>query len=334
MNEAARRRLKWVQAYAATGDAGLTCRRCGISRPTLRMWVRRFRDAGEAGLAGNSRRPKCSPRRKVFEAERALILELRRERNLGARRIQIELRLWREIELSITSIQKVLDAAVVPPLQWPRRSHKPKRYSRPVPGDRVQMDTMKIAPAVYQYTAVDDCSRFRVLGVFSRRSATQTLSFLERVVEEMPFAIERIQTDRGGEFFAEQVQNWLARHYIKFRPIPPRSPHLNGKVERSQLTDLQEFWTRHDGREPEIALRIEEWQFEYNWRRPHGSLGGKTPIERTCERSELTPLHEAVAERYDATRERLRHRDYRIDQKLGALFAAGLLASSLTTNQC
>jgi hypothetical protein len=195
MNEAARRQLKWVEAYAATRDAGLTCRRCGISRPTPGMWVRRFRDAGEAALAGNSRHPKCSPLRKVLEVERALIPELRRERNLGTRRIQ-----------------KVLDAAAVPPLRRPRRFHTPKRFSRPVLGDRVQMVTMKIAPAVNYYTAVDDCSGFWVLGVLSRRSAIQTLSLLERAMEETPFAIARVQTDRSGKFFAEQVHNWLARH--------------------------------------------------------------------------------------------------------------------------
>ena len=188
---------------------------------------------------------------------------------------------------------------------------------------------MKLMPGVYQYTAVDDCSRFRVLGVYSRRNAANTLLFLERVVEEMPFAIQRIQTDRGGEFMAESVQHWLADNFIKYRPIPPRSPHLNGKVERSQGTDLQEFWTSHDPHDSQISQRIEEWQFDYNWRLPHGSLGGKTPIERTCERSELTPLHEDDAERYDPSRERIRHRDYRIDQKLAVLHAAGRVASSL-----
>jgi len=58
----------------------------------------------------------------------------------------------------------------------------------------------------------------------------------------MPFRIQRIQTDRGSEFFAEAVQRRLMTERIKFRPIPPRSPHLNGKVERSQLTDRNEFW--------------------------------------------------------------------------------------------
>jgi transposase InsO family protein len=306
--------------FETTNSAGVTCRRCGISRPTLRLWLRRFRLEGEAGLVGRSRRPKHSPRQKVFAAQRDQILSLRRERNLGARRIQSELRLRHEIELSITSVQKILDNASVAPLRKPRRSPVPKRYSRPIPGDRVQMDTMKIVPGVYQYTAVDDCTRFRVLGVYKRSNGTNTLDFLSRVVEEMPFPIQRIQTDRGGEFFAQPVQTWFANNGIKFRPNPPRSPHLNGKVERSQLTDLQEFWAQHDPRDPDIGESIEHWQFDYNWRRPHGSLGGKCPGERLGHLSSVTPLSDEVARSFDRTRERARHRNFKIDLAMAALW--------------
>ena len=87
-----RRRLTWIRLYEATQDVGLVCRRCGISGPTLRKWLRRYAEQGEAGLVAQSRRPKTSPRRKVFEQEEAWILELRQKRNLGARRIQQELR--------------------------------------------------------------------------------------------------------------------------------------------------------------------------------------------------------------------------------------------------
>lgn len=322
MDPSVRQRLKWVRMYAANHDAGLTCRRCGISRPTLRLWAQRFRDLGEAGLTSRSRRPRRSPRQKVTTSDRNLILTCRRERNIGARRIQIELRLEHRIELSITTISKVLAAASVPPLRRPRRTITSKRYTRPVPGDRVQMDTMKVVAGVYQYMAVDDCSRFRVLGVYPRRTAANSLAFLERVVEEMPFPIQRIQTDRGGEFMAEKVQRWLANYAIKYRPIPPRSPHLNGKVERSQLTDLLEFWTRYDPKDPTIAQRIEEWQFAYNWRRPHGSLAGKTPIERLGDVASITPLQEDVAANYDAGNERLRLRDFRDDLAFGRLWTA------------
>ena len=57
-----------------------------------------------------------------------------------------------------------------------------------MPGDRVQIDVCKIVPAIYQYTAIDDCSRYKVLGVYPRRTAANTLDFLERLIEEMPFS--------------------------------------------------------------------------------------------------------------------------------------------------
>jgi transposase InsO family protein len=85
----------------------------------------------------------------------------------------------------------------------------------------------------------------------------------------MPFPIQRLQTDRGGEFFALSFQAALREYAIKLRPIPPRSPHLNGKVERSQQTDWVEFYATADLADPDLPLRLEEWQFFYNWRRPH-----------------------------------------------------------------
>ncbi len=64
---------------------------------------------------------------------------------------------------------------------------------------------------------------FGVLGVYTRVTGANTLDFLARVVEEMPFPIQRIQTDRGGEFFHAKVPSCLTDNMIKFRPIPPPS---------------------------------------------------------------------------------------------------------------
>ena len=133
------------------------------------------------------------------------------------------------------------------------------------------MDTCKIAPGIYQYTAIDDCSRYSVLDVFNRRSAANTLIFIDKVIEEMPFPIQRIQTDRGTEFFAEKVQRKLMDYGIKFRPNKPGSPHLNGKVERSQRTDKEEFYSTVNLNLDELKNEtLPEWQHYYNWQRAHG----------------------------------------------------------------
>jgi transposase InsO family protein len=294
----------------------LVCRRCGISRPTLRKWAKRYAAQGQDGLHSKSRRPRTSPRSRVGDRERELILDLRTRRKLGARRIQSELARQHDVRLALASIHKVLTRAAVKPLKrWPRKVHG-KRYERPTPGERVQMDTCKVAPRIYQYTAVDDCTRYRVLAIYPRRTSANTIEFLEQVIEEMRFPVQRVQTDRGTEFFASAVQQWLMDRCIKFRPNPPRSPHQNGKVERSQKTDLDEFWPSVDLKDPDLSMRVAEWQHYYNWDRPHGSLNGKSPMDRYFELVEKTPFWDDVERVYDHSKERFRDPNYRVDQAL------------------
>lgn len=151
------------------------------------------------------------------------------------------------------------------------------------------MDTCKIGPGLYQYTSVDDSTRYRVLRFYSRRTAANTLDFIDCVIEEMPFPIQRLQTDQGREFFAVKVQEKLKEYSIKFRPNKPASPHLNGKVERSQKTDKAEFYTTVDLSTDDLKELLAEWQHYYNWERPHSAHNGKTPMERYFELAEQTP---------------------------------------------
>ena len=135
----------------------------------------------------------------------------------------------------------------------------------------------------------------------------------------MVFPVQRIQTDRGTEFFAHAVQKRLMEYGVKFRPIRPGAPHLNGKVERSQETDKIEFYAMQDLDDPELDDRLAEWQFRYNWHRPHGALGGKIPLEAACDRFDSTPFWDDVHAVYDPTKERLQERNYRLDLRLRKL---------------
>lgn len=107
-------RLRWIEAYEATGRAGLVCAKFGISRPTLRKWWRKYKESGPAGLADSSRRPVSSPLQKVFEREEALILALRKSENLGVHRLRSELRRRHGLNLSPETILKVLKRAGEP----------------------------------------------------------------------------------------------------------------------------------------------------------------------------------------------------------------------------
>lgn len=78
----------------------------------------------------------------------------------------------------------------------------------------------------------------------------------------------------------------------------PGSPHLNGKVERSQMTDLDEFYAPENLKFSDLEERLQQWQHYYNWHRPHGSLNGKNPKERYFEVSVKTPYSDEVEVQY------------------------------------
>ena len=107
MNKEIKQRLKWIELYEETNNADLVCRRCGISRPTLRKW---YKEKGRDGLQDVSRRTKINNR--IEES----ILKLRKDRKLGARRIQNELLRKHNFQLSLASIHKVLTKHEVKPI--------------------------------------------------------------------------------------------------------------------------------------------------------------------------------------------------------------------------
>lgn len=169
--------LQWVKLYETSGDVGFVCRRCGISRPTLRKWWRRYLAQGIAGLESHSRRPKRSPSTKTDTCEVALILELRSLRNLGARRIQSELKRLHSISLAMATIHKVLRLNLllnsgVKLISFATNVLFPMIGFRWIP--------VKLAPA----SSIDDCTRYRVLRLYSRRTATNILDFIELLLKK------------------------------------------------------------------------------------------------------------------------------------------------------
>jgi transposase-like protein len=90
MDAEQKKRARWIELYLTNDDAGLTCRHCGISRPRLRKWFRRYQAQGADGLSSQSSRPLNSPNRKIGIQQQEEILALRHDKTIGARRIQIE----------------------------------------------------------------------------------------------------------------------------------------------------------------------------------------------------------------------------------------------------
>jgi transposase InsO family protein len=128
------------------------------------------------------------------------------------------------------------------------------------------------------------------------------LDFLEQILEELPFPLQRLQTYNGTEFLAYKVRDYLLDQRIKQRPIPPRTPHLNGKVRRAQKTVLDEFYATTTLGRPTLADDLGVWLPDYNYRRGHGSLG-MTPMQRFAQLAKETPYWDDIAEIFDREKE-------------------------------
>jgi transposase-like protein len=123
MNKDVKKRLEWIKLYESTVDAGIVCRKCGISRPTLRKWLKRYRQFGLNGLNEQSRRPHTI-HTKVTDSDEQRIIDLRDHRKLGHRSIASEMKRLYDRSLSTATIHKVLAKHQRPYLKLKRNYRK------------------------------------------------------------------------------------------------------------------------------------------------------------------------------------------------------------------
>ena len=279
-------------AQELTGNVSKTCRYYGISRQVYYKWLRRYDEGGLDALRDRSSKPHVSPRATRVEVV-GKIIYLRQTYHFGPHKIVMYLKRYHDLELSPSGVWRILkrlDMSRLPSSQrYQRHRDRWKRYEKPEPGHRVQIDVKFISPLpgsrrkYYQFTAIDDCTRLRVLRIYERLNQQSAIQFLDYVLAKLPFRVERIQTDNGSEFQSAFHFHVLDRG-IGHVYIRPATPRLNGKVERSHRIDAEEFYRMLDGVVIDDAgvfnERLREWEDFYNFNRPHGGLGGQTPYER------------------------------------------------------
>jgi transposase InsO family protein len=228
----------------------------GISRQAFYKWKRRFDAHGAAGLYDRPRRPRTSPRA-TDSAVVSKILYLRQTYHFGPGRIADYLKRFHEVSVARSSVHRILGRHGLNRLPA-NQKHQPhrkrwQRYEKPRPGHRLQLDVKfleripRTRKRLYQFTAIDDCTRIRVLKVYDACNQRTAIRFIDDVRRRLPFRIQVIQTDNGAEFqsqFHWHVESLDIRHVY----IRPRTPHLNGKVERSHRVDDQEFYQLLAGR--------------------------------------------------------------------------------------
>jgi transposase InsO family protein len=267
-----------------------------LSRQSAGKWVRRYREAGLAGLQDRSSRPHRSPRRVGADlVER--IGELRRQRWTGVR-------IAHETGLSRATVSRVL---VRLKLNKARMLDPPPpvvRYEHPAPGDLLHVDIKKLARIrkpghrisgdprdhtrgagwEFLHVAVDDYTRMAYVAMMPDETATSSCRFLRQAAAYFArhnIALRRVMSDNGPCFYAHLFRDTCRD--LKLRHIRTRiyTPRTNGKAERFIQTAIREWaYARTYQNSEERNQYLQPWIHQYNWHRPHASLDQKPPISR------------------------------------------------------
>jgi len=301
LNRTAQVRLRWMDFYRKNKNVALTCRHFGISRQTFYRWLKRYEPLDLTTLEERSHCPRRrrQPTGSFPLAEKVLLLRLQFPR-WGKDKLAVLLR-RQKVSISVSMVGRILNQLqqqgrlVEPPRSGvpgsrralrprPYAVRKPKQYAASEPGDLVDVDSLDVRPipgvVFKQFTARDVVSRWDVIQAHPRATAQTAAQFLDTLQHRMPFPIRAVQVDGGSEFAAEFEQACQQRGLHLF-VLPPRSPKLNGAVERANRTHTEEFYqvTACSLEMKKLNRELRQWERIYNTVRPHQALGYLTPLQ-------------------------------------------------------
>ena len=299
--------LKYAEKYGVTKAAI----KYNVNRQYIYRWKRRY-NGDIQSLANKSHRPH-HPNQHT-EAELQKIKNFRR-RNPNTGLVVLWVKLRRSgYTRSITGLYRVLRRQGQMAVKLPNPKYIPKPYEKMrFPGERVQIDVKFVPEACivgdaagekfYQYTAIDEFSRWRYLEAFQEHSTYSSAQFLEHLIKAAPFKILCVQTDNGTEFTKRLLpgdngpslfETRLEQAVIRHKLIRPYTPRHNGKVERSHRKDNEYFYASHkfysfEDFKNQLAVRCRN----YN-RFPIRPLGWLSPIEFLAKYTTDTSLARSV----------------------------------------
>lgn len=256
----AQHRLRVVRHATRTGNVSATARLFCISRQTVHRWIWRY-DGTLESLMDRSHRPHRHPAQQSRQEVAQVLKVQRHNKRLRLVCLWIHLKMNHGYARSLSALYKLLRREGI--LSGPRKRarRKPKPYEPIlVPGERIQIDVKYVpkpclvgalsARKIYQYTAIDECTRWRYIAVFDEISTYSSVEFLHQLLERFPFEVGCIQTDNGQEFTSRYqgsrhpsaFESELAQLGIRHKLIAPATPRHNGKVERSHRSDQERFY--------------------------------------------------------------------------------------------
>jgi len=292
----ARIRLAWFRKAEELGSVVAACRYYGIPRSEYYYWRSRWVSQGKA-LTSLYDLPKTPKTHKTdMDPEKlSLIVQLRLGLGYGEAKLAVVLERDYDIRISRHGVGNVLRRAGLtePKTRKPRTQRRLSDYPY-VPGEVGQLDVKHWKRAAYQYDIVDCATRIKYKRLYPGVNPRYTVDFLEHATRFFApaFSFQCIQTDNGLEFVYDQLpqtrpdtltamQQWLTANGIRHGRIPSRSPHLNGRIERSHGVDKDRYkkLTTNSHQKTELQTFLVEDCLDYNFYRPHSMLCMLTPVE-------------------------------------------------------
>ena len=271
-------------------------------RKTIYRWREKY-DGTRKSLVNKSRKPHHHPNEHTAEEIRMIKKYKAHNKTDGLVVLWVKLH-KRGYRRSITSLYRVMQRmGIYKKTVSKKKRYEPKPYQQMThPGERIQIDVkyvprkcmskelIELEEKYYQYTAIDEYTRLRVLWASKEHSTYASAQFTEIVVKKFKYKIECIQTDNGFEFTNRlnsqkakektMFEKKLEELGIKHKLIRPRTPRHNGKVERSHRKDQERFYyERIFVSFEDFKEKLRHWNREYN-NFPMKPLGWKSPNEK------------------------------------------------------
>ena len=260
-----------------------------LHRKTIYRWREKY-DGTLESLVNKSRKPHRSPNAHT-EKEIKLIKNYKnKNKDIGLVVLWVKLR-KAGYKRTVTSLYRMLiKLGIYKKTPSKKKKYEPKNYEQMTyPGQRVQVD-VKYVPMdcltnelkqkgerYFQFTAIDEYTRLRVLWFSKEHSSYEASKFVEIINKRFPFKIQEIQTDNGFEFTNRLSYNSKTRTKetmferklkelgIKHKLIKPYTPRHNGKVERSHRKDQERFYyNKVFFSFEDLVNRAKYWIKEYN----------------------------------------------------------------------
>lgn len=280
----------------------------GVSARTAAKWVWRYRELGVSGLVDRTCRPHRFYRPTRPE-QTELVEQLRRQRWTG-------LRISQQTGLSRATVSRILRRRKLSRMRDLEPRPPVCRYEHQRAGDLLHLDIKKLGRIArpghrvtgnladrtrrvgweYVHVAIDDHSRIAFSAIFPDEKACSTVAFLGQALayyDRFGIHFKAVLTDNGPAYRSRAFAEACRALGIKHRFTRPYTPRTNGKAERFIRTALQEWaYARTYQNSQQRSEQLPRWIHEYNWHRPHTSLGHQTPITRAgLIRNNLLTLH-------------------------------------------